>query len=99
MHICCSEGQGALGVSCFLFEFVFILECVRGLLFFLLAGMFFLNSWACLGWSSIWALVDLPMRLEVGLSDGLAVLCLRVSVPVHRCSHELSESGCCAEEF
>ena len=39
------------------------------------------------------------MPLEVDLSDGLAALCLRAALPVHRCWHELSESGCCEEEF
>ena len=61
VHICCSERQSSLGVSCsFCWNaFKFLNVFVVYFCFFFFAGMFsFLNSWACSGRSSIWALVD-----------------------------------------
>ena len=99
MHLCSHQGQSQVGVSWFLLEVLLMFECVCVLLVFetsLLVCFFKLF---------------VLLRMEQYLGSGgppclwkwiclmaLAALCLRVSVPVHRCWHKLSESGCCAEK-
>ena len=59
VHICCSERQSALGVTCFLFDFFPCLYVFVVYFCFFPSLLFFFNSWTCLGWSSIWAKVGL----------------------------------------